>query len=160
MAKEELDSYSQGRLFVVGLPEAIRYKVLSKQNVSSHTLAGSVNYLAALKAVKEVVETEERMEHFFDRPERQTEISDLASSLNEVRPPVTGTQLKLSDTTERNDRHKEDAVDIITKSLSALTLSLTAAVSKMEAAATMMTSARPMDKPDSGLDPALDKRQR
>lgn len=78
MAKEELDSYSQGRLFVIGLPEAIRYKVLSKQNVSSHTPRGSVNYLAAVKVVKKVVETEEMMEHFFARPERQTEISDLA----------------------------------------------------------------------------------
>jgi hypothetical protein len=160
MAKEELDSYSQGRLFVVGLPEVIRYKVLSKQNVSSRTMVGSVNYLAALKAVKEVVETEERMEHFAVRPERQTEISDLAASLNEAKPPVTGTQLKPSDTTERNGRQKEDAVDIITKSLSALTLPLTAAVSRMEAAATMMTSARPMDRPESGLDPALDRRQR
>jgi hypothetical protein len=36
---------------------------------------GSVNYLAALKVVKEIVETEERIEHF---SVRQREISDLA----------------------------------------------------------------------------------
>ena len=158
MAKDELDSYSQGRLFITGLPEEVRYKVLSKQNVSSHAQTGSVNYLAALKAVKEVVETEEMMEHFFVQPERQTELSDLASSLNEVKLPVTETQKKPSDTKERKDKQKEDAVDVITKSLSALTLPLTAAVSKMEAAATMMSSTRPNDKPGSGLDPALGKR--
>jgi len=161
LVKEELDSYSQGRLFITGLPEEIRRKILTKQNVSSHALAGSVNYLAALKAVKEVVEREEMIEHFFVRPERQTEISDLASSLNDVKPPVTGVQPKPSNTTEKKEREKEDAVDIITKSLSALTLPLTAAVSKMEAAAATMTaSTRPIDKPNAGFDPALDRRQR
>jgi hypothetical protein len=99
------------------------------------------------------------MKYLLARPERRTQLSDLASSLDEVKPSVTEAQLKLSDTTERKDRQKEDAVDIVTKSLSALILSLTAAVTRMEAAATMMTSARPMDKPDSGLDPALDRRQ-
>lgn len=159
MDKEELDSYSQGRLFIAGLPEAIRYKVLSKQTISSHALTGSINYLAALKEVKGIVETEEMMEHFFVRPERQTEIADLASSLNEVKPHATGAQLQLSNTAEKKDRQKDDAVDIITKSLSALTLPLTAAVSKMEAAVTTMSSTRPIDNPVSGLDPALDRRQ-
>jgi hypothetical protein len=30
MDKKELDSYSQGRLFIIGLPEDIRYEVLSE----------------------------------------------------------------------------------------------------------------------------------
>ena len=64
MAKEELDSYSQGRLFITGLPEGIRYRVLSKETVSSPALTGSVNYLAALKVVKGIVETEEMIENF------------------------------------------------------------------------------------------------
>jgi predicted aspartyl protease len=159
MAKEELDSYSQGWLFMTGLPEAVRYKILSQQDDSSNALSGPVNYLAALKIVKRVVEAEEAAERYRVRPERQTEISDLASSLNESKPPATGIQGKLSNTTERKDRQKEDAVDMITKSLSALTLPLTAAVDKMEAAVTMMSSMKPIDTPGPGLDPALDKRQ-
>jgi len=61
--RDELDSYSQGRLFVAGFPAEVRYKVLSKQ-VSSHAPKGSVNYHKALKTAKAITETEEMMEHF------------------------------------------------------------------------------------------------
>jgi hypothetical protein len=111
---------------------------LSKQ-VSSYVRRGIVNYLAVLKAVKEIVEIEERMEDFFVRPERQKEILDLVTSLNEAKPPVT-----------RKDRQRDNAVDVFTKSLSVLTQPLAAAASKIEAATVLIMS--------SGRDPALDRR--
>jgi hypothetical protein len=96
---------------MTGLPADIRHKVLSKQNVSSHTLTGSVDYLAALKVVKGIMETEEMVENFFVRSERQTEISDLASSLNEAKPSVIRAQLKVPDAAEK-DRQRDDPIDI------------------------------------------------
>jgi hypothetical protein len=107
--RDELDSYSQGRLFVAGLPADVRYKVLSKQEVSSHAPTGSVNYLKALKATKAIVETEEMMEHFVIQPERQTSITNLAENLNEAKPTSKEAQIQLPGSTKgKKDDQKED----------------------------------------------------
>jgi hypothetical protein len=55
--KNELDAYSQGRLFVAGLPAEVKYEVLLKHEVCSPT--GSVNHLKAFQATKAFVETEQ-----------------------------------------------------------------------------------------------------
>jgi hypothetical protein len=159
--KDELDSYSQGRLFITGLPEKVRNKVLSKQEIFSGAPAGSVIYLKALAAVQAIVQAEEMKEHFDVQPERQTSISNLADSLNEVKPGTKETQMRPSNSTAGKSQPKEDAVELLTKSLEALTLPITAAVTRMEAAAATMSSMGqgPANRPGGGLDPALERRQ-
>jgi hypothetical protein len=50
--------------------------------------AGTINYTAVLKAVKEIIEMERIMECLRIRPERRTEISGLAADLNEAIPLI------------------------------------------------------------------------
>jgi hypothetical protein len=161
VGKNELDDYSRGRLFVLGLPEDVRKQVLSKEDIGSEAATGTVNYDKALKVVKDIVVANERMESFFMRPERQSEISNLAVSMNEPKPALTGDLARVTGTAEKDKSQKdqqEDVMDKLTKSLSTLTLPLTAAISKLEAAAT-----KPPEKTAEGfrgarLDPALDRR--
>jgi hypothetical protein len=136
--KNELDVYSQGRLFVIGLPAEVRYEVLSEQEVCSPT--GWVNYLEALKAAKAIVETEEKLEHFVVQPERQTSISNLAERLNEAKPAPSST--------EKKDRWQEDMVELITKTMGALTSPIAAAATEMQTAvANMSPKQMPVDRP-------------
>jgi hypothetical protein len=134
---------------------------MSKPDVSSDDEPGSVNYTAALRVVRGIVEAEERVENFFVRPERQTEMSNLASSLNEVIPSQTRAPAKApdaADKTGQKGKQQEDAVDMLTKSLSALTLPLTAAISELKAAATKAPERPAETSGGSRLDPAFDRR--
>ena len=156
--KDELDSYSQGRLFINGLPEGIRHKVLSKQELSSHAPIGSINYQKALNAVKKIVDKEEMMEQFVLAPERQTGISSLAESLNVVKQPTTESRVRFATIAEEKEQKKEDVMELITKSFSALTLPLTTAINKLEAASAVKP---PTSQPFStSLDPALEWNKR
>jgi hypothetical protein len=166
--KGELDDYTRGRLFVMGLPEAVRRTVLTKPESSTDSATGTVNYDMALKIVKEVVIAEERIENFFVRPERQSEISNLASAMNEPKTSLSADQSKPSDNAEKGKKkgdHVEDVVDALTKSFGALTLPLTAAINKLEAATTK-ASEKPMETPGAPrftrfdrppFDPAYDR---
>jgi hypothetical protein len=140
--KDELDSYSQGRLFVAGLPADVRCKVLLKREVCSPT--GTVNYLKALTATKAFIEGEEMLEHFVVQPERQTNLSNLAESLNKVKPAPKADQAHALSSAEKKDRQQEDVVEMLTKSMGALTLPITTAVSRMETAVANMSSTRQM----------------
>jgi hypothetical protein len=159
--KDELDAYSQGRLFVLGLPEEIRKRVLSKDDIGPEAETGTVDYEKALRIVKSIVAADERMESFFMRPERRSEISSLASSMNEPKPAMGRESAKGVNSSGGAKLQQDAQVDTVTalaKSFEALTLPLTTAISKLEAAAT-----RPSERPPNGpqgarLDPALDRR--
>ena len=150
--KDELDSYSQGRLFINGLPEGIRHKVLSKQELSSHAPIGSINYQKALNSVKKIIDKDKMMEQFVLAPERQTDISSLAESLNFVKQPTAESQVRFSTTAE--EKNKEDTIKLITKGFNALTLPLTAAINKLEAASATKPPAS--QQALTGLNPALE----
>jgi hypothetical protein len=130
VVRNKLDSYSQGRLFIIGLPEKVRNKVLSKQEVFLGALASSVNYPEALRAVKAIVETEEMMEHFVTQPEAQ-----------------------------EKSQPKEDAFKLLAKSLETLILPITAAAARMEAAAVTMSALNSANRQTVGLNPAFNRRQ-
>jgi hypothetical protein len=160
VARNELDSYSQGRLFILRLPEGVRYKVLSKQEVFSRAPAGSVNYPEVLQAVKAIVETEEMMEHFVTQPERQTSISNLADFLNKVEPSTKEAEMRFSGAeAQEKSQPKEDALKLLTRSLETLILPITTAVARMEAAAVTMSTPNSANRQTVGLDPALNRRQ-
>jgi len=161
VGKDELDAYSQGRLFILGLPECVRRVVLSKDDIGSEAATGTVDYAKALKIVKGIVAADERMASFFMRPEKRSEISNLAVAMNEPKPVLTGESAKVNDSGEKAKMRKdqqEDTVAALTESFKALTLPLTAAISELKSAAT-----NPRERPTGGsqgtrLDPALDRR--
>jgi hypothetical protein len=138
---------------MVGLPEAVRYKVLSKQEKSSHAPVGSVNYGMALRVVKAITETEEMMDYFVTQPERQTNISELAETLNENKP--------LNKDNQARGNGKSDDVDILAERFKAMALPIATAAERFEAAAASMQAVRPVpvNKPQTGLDPALEKKK-
>jgi hypothetical protein len=107
--------------------------------------------------VKKIIKTEKKIKYFFVRLKQEIKILDLALTLNKIRSPVIKTHLRLFNATERNNRRKKDAVNIIIKSLSALILPLTAAIFKIKIVIIIIISIRPTDKLDSGLDLTLDK---
>jgi hypothetical protein len=94
------------------------------------------------------------------QPERQTNISNLADSLNEVKPETKETQMRFPNSTAGKSQPKEDAVKLFIKSLEALTLLITAAVTRIKAAAVTMSFMRqdPVNKTGRGLNPALERR--
>ena len=161
VSKEELDAYSQGRLFVLGLPECVRKMVLSKDDIGSETATGTVDYEKALKIVRGIVAADERMANFFMRPEKQSEISNLAVAMNEPKPVLAGEAAKGAESGEKGKMQKDqqdNTVAALTESFKALTLPLTAAISELKSAAT-----NPRERPTGGfqgtrLDPALDRR--
>jgi hypothetical protein len=130
VVRNELDFYSQGRLFIIGLPEKVRNKVLSKQKVFLNVSAGSVNYPKALRAVKAIVETEEIMEHFVTQPEAQ-----------------------------EKSQPKEDAFKLLAKSLETLILPITAAAARMKAAAVTISALNSANRQTVELNPAFNRRQ-
>jgi hypothetical protein len=101
------------------------------------------------------------MEIFFMRPERRSEISDLAMSMNAPKPVLTGESTKATGIAEKgksSNSQQEDTVAALTESFKAMTLPLTTAISKLAAAATKPPE-RPADGPrGTRLDPALDRR--
>jgi hypothetical protein len=141
VVRNKLDSYSQGRLFIISLPEKVRNKVLSKQEVFSGAPAGSVNYPKALRAVKAIVETEEVIKHFANPSTKEAEMRFSGAKAQEKSQP------------------KEDAFALLTKSLETLILPITAAAARMEAAAVTMATLNSTNRQTVGLDPALNRRQ-
>jgi hypothetical protein len=159
---DKLDAYSQGRLFVLGLPEDIRRRVLSKDDIESEAESGTINYDRALEIVKGIVAADARMEGFFLYPEKRTEITELATTMNEPKLALGGEPVKNVDTSKGDKGQKDvqvDAVATLTKSFEALTLSLTSGFNQL-ATATTKPGERPPDSPQGfGLDPALDRNQ-
>jgi hypothetical protein len=158
---DKLDAYSRGRLFVLGLPEDVRRRVLSKDDIGPEAETGTVNYEKALKIVKGIVAADERMEGFFMHPERRTEITDLATTLNEPKLALGGEPTKDAESSRRDKAQKDTQVDTVaalTKSFEALALPLTSAINHLATAATK-PSEKLSDVPQgTRLDPALDRR--
>jgi hypothetical protein len=120
--------------------------VLLKHEVCSPT--GSVNHLKAFQATKAFVETEEMLKYFVMQPERQTNLSNLAESLNEVKPAPKADREHAPSSTERKNRQQKDMVELITKRMGALTLPIAAAVTEMKTAVANISSRQmPVDRP-------------
>jgi hypothetical protein len=158
---DKLDAYSRGRLFVLGLPEDVRRRLLSKDDIGPEAETGTVNYEKALKIVKGIVAADERMEGFFMHPERRTEITELATTLNEPKLALGGEPAKDADSNKRDKAQKDTQVDTVvalTKSFEALALPLTSAINHLATAASKPCET-PSDVPQgTRLDPALDRR--
>ena len=153
----QLDAYSQGRLFIDGLPDGVKQKVLLKNDVSAHAVPGSINYTNALKTVEKMVKKDETLEYFIHPPEEQTGIINLARSLNVDRQPAADFQVQFPKSEEKATQPKEDMMEQLSKSFNALALPLTTAINRLEATAT----SRPVGQGSMqrGLDPALENRQ-
>jgi hypothetical protein len=90
------------------------------------------------------------------QPKRQTSILNLAESLNKIKISAKKSEVYFSSSTKRKSQN-EDTIELLIKSLNALTLPITAIISKMKATAVNISFNRQrfVNKSGTRLNPAF-----
>ena len=92
----------RGRLFVLGFPEDVRRRVLSKDNIRPEIKTGTVNYEKALKIIKGIIIIDECIKDFFIYPEWHIEIIELTTTLNKLKLALRKKPIKNIDSNKKD----------------------------------------------------------
>ena len=154
----ELDTYSQGRDFILGLSEDAKRFVLKQQGVipnNSSATAGTVNYAQATEALKLYLTQEEALEQFSDRVNLTSDITRLADTLERSGLEKVEKQVRFADSQAGIG---DQTVEALSKGFEALTLPLTTMVNRMGTILDRQQSASAPQR--AGRDFALDANNR